>query len=68
MAEHGSAVEASMANVNPEAMDSVSQSSGVDPPSRSGTDLSLGSDSRRRNTERQGNMTNKEPPLSTNNA
>ena len=54
VAEDGSAVGTSMADVHQEPMDLVSQSSGVDPPSRSGTDPSLGSDSRRRNTERQG--------------
>lgn len=47
--------ESHMANTNPEPMHPVSQSSGVDPPSRSETDPSSGSDSRRRNTERQGN-------------
>lgn len=66
--EDGSASGASMANIHPEPMDSVSQSSGVDPPSRTGTDLSLGSDSRRRNTERQSSMTIKQLPLPTNSA
>lgn len=54
-AEDRSTVEIS---AHPEPMDPVSQSSGVDPPSRSGTDLSSGSDSRRRNTPRQGNIAN----------
>lgn len=52
-AEDGGAMGTTMANAHPEPMDPVSQSSGVDTLSRSGTDLSSASDGRRRNTERQ---------------
>ena len=63
-AEDGSAVGNSVASAPQEPVDPVSQSSGVDPLSRSGTDMSSGSDSRRRNTERQVKSTSNQPPLS----
>ena len=65
-AEGGSAVGSSMASAPQEHVNLVSQSSGLDPLSRSGTDMSSGSDSRRRNTERQAKSTSNQPPLSRN--
>ena len=43
------------------AVDPISRSSGVDPPSRTGTNLSSDSESRRRNTEREAELAEDQP-------
>ncbi len=47
------------------AADPFPRSSGVDPPSRTGTNLSSESESRRRNFEREGELSHNQPPFLT---